>query len=159
MYERLTKQIKDSKVSPDPKHSNKNHPDSETRWKFLDNLPSRVEVEEAKTREEQWYSTDEGMQLLQLLFQYFQEASITPDMSRDTITQDMQFGLGGGYSLDFPANFPKEMPEIHTPDRGKCVLKNVKVTPGEDVCAAVVRAVVDFIQKQQSSGRRGGYTF
>ena len=123
---------------------------------LLKGLPSRVQVEEAVTSDEQWYSTDDGMKMLQLLFQYFQEEGVAPEMSRDTNTQDMQFGLGDGYTLDFPANFPTKMPIMYMADGTRCTMR--RQTEG-DVCRAVVDAVTEFLRKQQSSRdsrRRGG---
>jgi hypothetical protein len=139
LYEPLTKQIKRSK------------PASCVVGLRFENLPSRVQVEEAVTSDRQWYSSEEGMTHLQLLFQYFQGEGITPEMSRDTTTQDMQFGLGNGYILDFPANFPRRMPVMFTPD-GKTY--EFKRESGGDVCRMVVDTVVDFFQQQSS--RRGG---
>ena len=144
LYEPLTKKIKDSKVPPTPASKT-------VRFNF-DNLPSRVQVEEAVTSDRQWYSSEGGMTHLQLLFQYFQGAGITPDMSRDTVTQDMQFGLSGGYVIDFPANFPQKMPTFHAPNGRKFLMKRAS---GGDVCKVVVDAVVDFFAQQSSS--RGGY--
>ena len=117
--------------------------DLRNTMRLIENLPSRVQVEEAVTGDNQWYSSDEGMMHLQLLFQYFQEAGITPDMSRDTVTQDMQFGLSGGYILDFPANFPRKMPIFHAPDGRKSELK---LKGNGDVCRMVVQKVVDFLR-------------
>ena len=125
--------------------------DLRNTMRLIENLPSRVQVEEAVTSERQWYSSEEGMMHLQLLFQYFQEAGITPDMSRDTVTQDMQFGLNGGYILDFPANFPKKMPTFHAPDGRKSELK---LKGNGEVCRMVVQRIVDFLG--QESSRRGG---
>ena len=122
---------------------------------LIANLHSRVRVEEAVTSDEQWYATGEGMERLQLLFQYFQGAGITPDMSRDTVTQDMQFGLSGGYCLDFPANFPRKMPTIRAADGSWYDLKHVS-NHDEDVCGTVVQKVVDFLRNPQQSSRRGG---
>ena len=144
LYEPLTDKIKDSKVPPKPA--------SKTVRLNFDNLPSRVQVEEAVTSDRQWYSSEEGMTHLQLLFQYFQGAGITPDMSRDTVTQDIQFGLSGGYVLDFPANFPQKFPTFHAPDGKKFQMKRAS---GGDVCKVVVDSVVEFFA-QQSSSRRGG---
>ena len=144
LYEPLTEKIKDSKVPAKPA--------SQTVRLNFDNLPSRVQVEEAVTSDRQWYSSDEGMTHLQLLFQYFQGAGITPEMSRDTVTQDIQFGLSGGYILDFPANFPRKMPTFLAPDGGRFQMERKS---GSDVCRMVVQTVVDFLS-QQSSRRRGG---
>ena len=145
MYEPLTKQIKNFVISPKT--------DGNSVKLRFDHLPSRVQVEEAVTSEEQWYSSDEGMVHLQLLFQYFQKAGITPEMSRDTVTQDMQFGFTGGYSLDFPANFPKKMPKLQAPSGQLYTI--TRNSNHDDVCAAVVGTVVEFLQNGQSS-RRGG---
>ena len=144
LYEPLTKQIKDSVI---PAKTGGNS----VRLRF-DHLPSRVQVEEAVTSEEQWYSSDEGMVHLQRLFQYFQEAGITPEMSRDTATQDMQFGFTGGYSLDFPPNFPKKMPTLQAAN-GR--FYEITRNSNHDVCATVVGTVVEILQNAQSS-RRGG---
>jgi hypothetical protein len=147
LYGSLTEKIKESKFSPKPV--------SDVKLKF-GYLPSRVQVEEAVTSGEQWYSSDDGMVYLQLLFQYFQEAGIAPDMSRDTGTQDMQFGLRGGYCLDFPANFPREMPTIRAPDGSEYEL-NRRSNRDEDVCRVVVNTVTNFLQNpQQRDGRRKG---
>jgi hypothetical protein len=146
LYAPLTEQIKDSKVSPKPK-------DDSVKLQY-DHLPSRVQVEEAVTSEEQWYSSDEGMVHLQLLFQYFQVAGITPEMSRDTNTQDMQFGFSGGYCLDFPANFPKRMPTIHAPD-GNMYDVSLGSSHGEDVCQALVNAVTKFLRNPRQPSNHG----
>ena len=122
---------------------------------LVKDLPSRVQVEEAVTSETQWYATEDGMEKLQLLFQYFRQVGITPEMSRDTATQDMQFGFSGGYSLNFPANFPREMPEIWAPSGQRFEIKRQY----EDVCADVVQQVAQFLKHPPSSrsgGRRGG---
>jgi hypothetical protein len=117
---------------------------------LIEDLPSRVQVEEAVTSDEQWYSTDEGMKNLQLLFKYFEDVGIKPEMSRDTVTQDIQFGLSGGYILDFPANFPHKMPTFHAPNGGKYQIKRKS---GEDACRKVVDAVVDFLRNAQQSSQ------
>ena len=148
-FEVLTKEIGKDLVSP----IHDSNAVQENTKSLIENLPSRVQVEEAVTSEEQWYSSDEGMVHLQLLFQYFQGAGITPEMSRDTITQDMQFGFSGGYYLDFPANFPKKMPTIHAPDGRK---RQLKCSSGDDVCRMVVDSVVDIFRNLQQSSRRGG---
>lgn len=120
---------------------------------LVKDLPSRVQVEEAVTSQTQWYATEDGMQKLQLLFQYFQRAGIPAEMSRDTATQDMQFGFSGGYSLNFPANFPREMPEIWAPSGQRFETKHQR----EDVCADVVQQVAEFLRpSSRSGGRRGG---
>ena len=124
---------------------------------LIKDLPSRVQVEEAVTSETQWYATEDGMQQLQLLFQCFRGAGIEPEMSRDTVTQDLQFGFSGGYSLDFPSNFPKEMPTFQAAD-GRTYRMNRNFSRDKDVCEAVVESVVGFLQNAQSSrrGARGG---
>ena len=106
------------------------------------------------TTNEQWYSSDEGMVHLQLLFQYFQAAGITPEMSRDSITQNTQFGFSGGYYLDFPANFPKRMPTIHTPD-GKMYEVNRGSSYDEDVCQNLVNTVTKFLRNPRQSPNHG----
>jgi hypothetical protein len=147
LYGPLTEQIKESKVSPKPTSNF-------VKLKF-GYLQSRVQVEEAVTSGEQWYSSDDGMVYLQLLFQYFQEEGIAPDMSRDTGTQDMQFGFSGGYCLDFPANFPREMPTIRAPDGSRYELSRGS-NRDEDVCQTVVRTVVEFLQNPPQPSSRGG---
>ena len=74
-------------------------------------------------------------------------------MSRDTVTQDMQFGFSGGYSLDFPSNFPKEMPTLQAAD-GRTYRMTRNFSRDKDVCAAVVEPVVEFLQLHQSRGRK-----
>jgi hypothetical protein len=119
---------------------------------------SPQQVEKAVTSEKHWYSSDDGILYLELLLQYFQGVGIAPDMSRDTGTQDMQFGLRGGYCLDFPANFPRVMPTIRAPDGSRYDLDHGS-NRDEDVCQTVVRTVVKFLRNPPLlSGRRGRRT-
>jgi hypothetical protein len=112
-------------------------------------------VEKAPTSKKQWYSGDERMESLQLLFQYFQQAGIAPDVSKIALTQDIQFGLSGGYCLDVPPNFPSEMPTIRAPDGSEYEL-NRRSKRDKDVCGTVVRTVVDFLRNPPQSSRRVG---
>ena len=152
-FKALTTDINSGGDMVSPVHDG--HPVRQNAANLIENLPSRVQVEEAVTSDEQWYATGEGMELLQLLFQYFQGAGITPDMSRDTVTQDMQFGLSGGYCLDFPANFPKKMPTLRAADGSSREFKR-RSNSDEDVCKTVVQAVVDFLRNPPQSSRYGG---
>ena len=114
-----------------------------------------LQVEEAVTSEKQWYLSYEGMDRLLLLFQYFQQAGFAIGMFRDTGTQDMQFGFSGGYCLDFPANFPREMPTIRAPDGLRYELSRGS-NRDEDVCGTVVPTVVEFLRNPPQPSRRGG---
>ena len=96
---------------------------------------------------------------LLLLFQYFQQAGFAIGMFRDTGTQDMQFGFSGGYCLDFPANFPREMPTIRAPDGSRYELSRGS-NRDDDVCQTVVRTAVEFLRNlPQPSNRRGLRTY
>ena len=149
-FEVLTKEIGKDLVSP----IHDSNAVQENTKSLIKNLPSRVQVEEAVTSEVQWYSSEEGMEHLQLLFQYFQSAGITPEMSRDTNTQDMQFGFSGGYCLDFPANFPKRMPTIHAPD-GNMYEVSRGSSHGEDVCQNLVNTVTKFLRNPRQPSNHG----
>ncbi|CAB3993023.1 Hypothetical predicted protein [Paramuricea clavata] len=152
-FKALTTEINSKGDKVSPVHDGR--PVRQNAANLIENLPSRVQVEEAVTSDKQWYATGEGMEFLQLLFQYFQGADITPDMSRDTVTQDMQFGLSGGYCLDFPANFPKKMPTLRAADGSRHEFKR-RSNSDEDVCKTVVQAVVDFLRNPPQSSRYGG---
>ena len=67
----------------------------------------------------------------------------------------MQFGLSGGYRLDFPSNFPKKMPTLRTPNGQSYVITRTSHDgDDDDVCAAVVGTVAEFLRNLPPS-RRG----
>ncbi|XP_046859667.1 uncharacterized protein LOC124453026 [Xenia sp. Carnegie-2017] len=111
-------------------------------------LPSRTQTSEASIIPTQWYSTDQGMELLQKLMQCFNSQHITPEMSRDATTHNLQFNLNRDYALVFPPNFPKSLPVLHNSFDGKINFKRNEIDKS-DVCGSVVRAVVRKIQSHR----------
>ena len=118
---------------------------------MIENFPSRVEVRDPETKKEQWYSSEEGVNLLQSLVQYMNSASIQVDMSRDATSHNLQFNLNGGYCLDFPPNFPKQAPVLWD-SRGNQMRVDGHYRNGGDICRTVVDAVRSCLQR--GSGRR-----
>ena len=116
---------------------------------LIENFPSRVEVRDPETRKEQWYSGEEGVNLLQSLVQYMNSASIQVDMSRDATTHNLQFNLNGGYCLDFPLNFPKQAPVLWD-SRGNRVGLDYHYKSDMDICRTVVNGVRSCLQHGNS---------
>ena len=74
--------------------------------------PNPRTVNEAKTRKEQWYSTEEGMQLFGKIHGALQSSFQITGTSRDTNTHDISMTLSyrrRELTIDFPLNFPHEM--------------------------------------------------
>ena len=84
---------------------------------------------------------------LELLKVYFQQSGIEYETSTKAFTQEMQFTLSGGYTLEFPGNFPKEMPVVCAPGGSRY---DDEFYPGvcfdEAACKAVVNKVTEFLQ-------------
>lgn len=94
------------------------------------------------------------MVYLQLLLRHFWEADITPEMSRNKATRNMQFVFSGDNCLDFPANFPKKMPTFRAV--GGQIYEIGRASNREDVCKLVVKTVVGCLRTLSRSSRRGG---
>ena len=73
-------------------------------------LRSRGELRVAQTKKEQWYSEEDGMDLLQAITQYFKNKGQNLDMSRDVATHNLQFTIDNRYRIDFPIDFPQKPP-------------------------------------------------
>ena len=117
------------------------------------NLPSRVEVRDPETKEEQWYSNETGVALLQSMVEALKSSSIEVDMSRDASTHNIQFNLSGGYCLDFPANFHRSMPLLFD-SHGQQIYVKYDYNEAPDYCNMVASAVRQKIQG--GNGRRYG---
>ena len=77
------------------------------------------QVREAEVKEDQWYSTEDGMEILRFLFQYLNNFFQVLETSRNTDTHNIGFSLLYTASksklqkvtikarLEFPADFPK----------------------------------------------------
>ena len=118
--------------------------------RLVRNLPSRVEVRDPETKEEQWYSNETGVALLQSMVEALKSSSIEVDMSRDASTHNIQFNLSGGYCLDFPANFPKLMPLLFD-SRGQKIHVKYNYNEAAGYCNMVASAV-----RQKIQGGNGG---
>ena len=85
--------------------------------------PSPGAGNEAKTRKEQWYATEKGMQMFGKIHGTLQEYGFEIiGTSRDTKTHDISLILGldqKEYSVDFPLNFPQEMAALTLHGRRK----------------------------------------
>jgi len=74
--------------------------------------PNPRTANEAKTKKEQWYSTEEGMQLFGKIHGALQNYFQITGTSRDTNTHDISLNLSHHrreLTVDFPLNFPHEM--------------------------------------------------
>ena len=83
--------------------------------------PTAATANEAETKKEQWYSTEDGMQLFAKIHGALQKFFQITGTSRDTKTHDISLSLGhqqGQFAIDFPSNFPTEM-AVLTDVRGK----------------------------------------
>lgn len=111
---------------------------------LVDNLPSRF-----RTSHTQWYPTEEGEKLLQKLMQCFNSRNITPEISRDATTHDLQFNLNGEYALVFPPNFPDKLPDLFNKRGKNKALDRNEFLGGEEVCEGVVRLVAEKIRSRR----------
>ena len=83
--------------------------------------PTASTANEAETKKEQWYSTEDGMQLFGKIHGALQKFFQITGTSRDTKTHDISLSLSNQrrqFSIDFPSNFPTEM-AVLTEGRGK----------------------------------------
>ena len=74
--------------------------------------PTAATANEAETKTEQWYSTEDGMQLFGKIHGALQKFFQITGTSRDTKTHDISLSLNhqkGQFAIDFPSNFPTEM--------------------------------------------------
>lgn len=128
-------------------HSLNNNDPHQALSTYIDQLPSRLQVRDPETKKEQWYSSEDGTQLLQTLVQYLNSASIQVEMSRDATTHNIQFNLDGGYCLDFPVDFPRCMPGFYDP-RGDQIRVRYQRGQDDDVCRMIVDAVRPYCKRE-----------
>ena len=139
----LTREIAiGAKYSCDPKDYN-------SLLEYIDRLPSRTRLE-PNTHKEQWYATEGGEELLQLLFVSFDSKSIKVVMSRDATTHNLQFTLNESYCLNFPVDFPIQKPEIFPlRDSGRRMSLKFEYTPGDkrSVCDGLLDSVTVYLRR------------
>ena len=74
--------------------------------------PTASTTNEAETRKEQWYSTEDGMKLFGQIHGALQKYFQITGTSRDTKTHDITLSLSyqrRQFAIDFPSNFPTEL--------------------------------------------------
>ena len=102
--------------------------------------PTAVTANEAETKKEQWYSTEDGMQLFGKIHGTLQKFFQITGTSRDTKTHDISLSLSHQhrqFTIDFPSNFPNEMAVLTDargrPQKIKLIKENSEGTSGKKV--------------------------
>lgn len=117
----------------DPKLQNRYHAPPDNGALDVRDLSPKPSHREAETKEDQWYSTEEGMQLFGKIHGVLQQHfEVRP--SRDTTTHDLCLFLKSSrrdFAVNFPYNFPHDSATIIRDGNRKEAIRLTKASSEE----------------------------